>query len=159
MHVSNCRTHPLSSSPPKKVIDDNRERVRSENLRLREAIQSPKWSARLTADHTLAHLKVHSLLLPPEAELKDAAAAVLHRMVRDGQFSRAVCSVLDAWKRWADNAGMREEDFAFVKEHRETFAWASMLVATISEAGEAVEGSLASDLQECLRIWKNVRLG
>jgi L-cysteine desulfidase len=39
------------------------------------------------------------------------------------------------------------------------FAYASLLVAVIEDSLTAAHGTLAMDLQECIRIWKKVRLG
>jgi hypothetical protein len=39
------------------------------------------------------------------------------------------------------------------------FAYASLVLAVIEDSVTAAHGSLAADLQECMRIWKKVRLG
>ena len=46
-----------------------------------------------------------------------------------------------------------------LKEDKVNFAYASLLVAVVEESVGAANGSLAMDLQECVRIWKIVRLG
>jgi hypothetical protein len=39
------------------------------------------------------------------------------------------------------------------------FAYAALVLAVIEGSVTAAHGSLAIDLQECLRVWKTVRLG
>jgi len=46
-----------------------------------------------------------------------------------------------------------------LKEDKPNFAYASLLLSVIEDSATAVHGSLAMDLQECMRIWKIVRLG
>lgn len=84
---------------------------------------------------------------------------LLHRMVLDGEFAASICKVLDLWKAWADNGGMRRSDLDTLREKQELFALASLLVALVRDTVTAHEGTLSLDLQECLRIWKTVRLG
>lgn len=94
--------------------------------------------------------------------LRSVAAGLLHRMLLDGAFASALCAVLDAWKAWADNGGMRKSDLEALRESTkalEMFALASVLVAVIRDVGGAAEGSVGVDLQECLRMWRQVRLG
>ncbi|OLN85283.1 hypothetical protein CCHL11_04358 [Colletotrichum chlorophyti] len=146
-------------------LDDLRDKMRLDaqrrETRTHEAIQSPKWDAALVASHTLPWLQKHHLV--PADGVKDALRAVvgglLHRMVLDGTFAADVTSVMDRWKAWADNGGMRKSDLEVLRERRQDFALASLLVAVIRDAGGAAEGSPTMDLQECLRMWRQVRLG
>jgi len=133
---------------------DNQRR----DARQMEAMQSPKWDTKLVAEHNMRWLKDrkhmhHSL------SLKDAVGVVLHRMVLDGQFASSVCRMLDLWKVWADNGGMRRTDIVAIQEEQAVFAQASLLIAVIKDSTAALEGTLSMDLQECLRLWKTVRLG
>jgi hypothetical protein len=54
---------------------------------------------------------------------------------------------------------MRRAEYLDLKEKQLFFAQASILLAIIEDAVTATHGSLALDLQECVRIWKKVRLG
>jgi hypothetical protein len=54
---------------------------------------------------------------------------------------------------------MRIADLDNLQGRQATFAQASLLVALIKDATSATEGTLAMDLQECLRMWRIVRLG
>lgn len=126
--------------------------------RMMEAIQSPKWDTKLVAEHNLTWLK-HRGHIPHAMSLKDAAGVLLHRMVLDGQFCSTMCRMLDLWKAWAENGGMRKSDFSALQEDQLTFVQATILIALIKDTSSALEGTLSMDLQECLRIWKKVRLG
>lgn len=129
------------------------------DIRQSEALQSPKWDTKLVADHNLRWLKTRRTV-DDSLNLKDAAGTLLHRMVLDGQFTSSVCGMLDLWKTWADNSGMRKSDFTALQDDQETFAHASLLVAMIKDATTAaLEGSVSVELQECMRMWRTVRLG
>lgn len=135
------------------------------DLRTHEAIQSPKWDAALVASHALPWLRQHGHLPSSSSDTtapetpRAVVGGLLHRMLLDGAFADDVASVLGAWKAWADNGGMRKSDLEALREARTSFALASLLVAVIRDAGVATEGGLAVDLQECLGMWRQVRLG
>ncbi|KAL2875009.1 hypothetical protein SGCOL_009853 [Colletotrichum sp. CLE4] len=150
------------------VRDRMRLDARRRETRAHEAIQSPKWDAALVATHTLPWLQQQGYLSTPTTSdiitptLRSVAAGLLHRMLLDGAFASSLSAVLDAWKAWADNGGMRKSDLEALREGPkalEMFALASVLVAMIRDVGGAAEGSVGVDLQECLRMWRQVRLG
>lgn len=126
--------------------------------RMMEAMQSPKWDTKLVAEHNLGYLK-ESGAVATDMGLKEVVGTLLHRMVLDGQFSASLCRLLDLWKAWGENGGMRKSDLAALREDQTTFAYATLLVAIIKDTSSALEGTLSMDLQECLRMWKMVRLG
>ncbi|EAQ85124.1 hypothetical protein CHGG_09138 [Chaetomium globosum CBS 148.51] len=142
---------------------DMRERQRVEaqrrEARLIEALQSPKWDAKLVAEHSLAWLVKNGEVDERVEGVKEAVGGVLHRMVLDGQFATKLCQMLDLWKAWAENAGMRRSDLEALQGDQITFAYATLLVAIIKDTSTALEGTVAMDLQECLRMWRTVRLG
>jgi hypothetical protein len=123
-----------------------------------EAMQSPKWDTKLVAEHELKWLKSQRQL-PASMNLREAVGQILHRMVVDGQFSAGLCRMLDVWKAWADNGGMRKSDLTTLETDKVTFAQATLVVAVIKDTSGALEGTLSMDLQECLKIWRKVRLG
>lgn len=141
------------------VVQDRqrREQQRRETER-HEALQSPKWDNVLVAEHNLNWLRARGLV-DKELALRDVVGTTLHRMVLDGDFARGISEMLDAWKAWADNGGMRAADFETLRCRQEVFAQASLLVALVKDATGAHEGTLSMDLQECLRMWRVVRLG
>ncbi|KAM0817099.1 hypothetical protein AB5N19_02902 [Seiridium cardinale] len=123
-----------------------------------EALQSPKWDNKLVAENYLRWLQRHKHV-EDSIDLKDAVGMLLHKMILDGQFASSISKMLNLWKAWADNGGMRRSDFIALRDDQETFARASLLVAMIKGTTNAHEGTLPMDLQECMRIWRTVRLG
>lgn len=139
-------------------MDRIRRDERRREERLREALVSPKWDAGLVARHNFAWLGKNGHHDEDRTQ-GEVVGDILHRMVLDGEFAAGMAKVLDAWRAWADNAGMRKGDFDELRENQVMFARASLLVAAIKDASTAAEGTLAMDLQECLRLWQKVRLG
>ncbi|KAF7561222.1 hypothetical protein G7046_g2933 [Stylonectria norvegica] len=133
------------------------DRQRSDQ-RMMEALQSPKWEPKLVAEHTLAWLKSRDLW-DNSFTLKEVVGYMLHRMVLDGQFSSSICRMLDVWRAWADVGGMKRSDYQVIQDDLTTFAHATLLIALIKDTSTALEGTLSMDLQECLRLWRKVRLG
>lgn len=123
-----------------------------------EAMQSPKWDNKLVAEHNLMWLRARKAV-DGELVLRDVVGTFLHRMVLDGEFASGICEMLDVWTAWAENGGMRQNDLDTLQTSYEKFAMASLLVALIKDATTAHEGTLSMDLQECLRMWRVVRLG
>lgn len=139
-----------------------------------EALQSPKWDAKLVAEHSFSWLVQRGEITFPShshdhnnskdknkhtEDIKTAVGHILHRMVLDGEFATGLGRMLDLWKAWADNAGMRKADLAALQEDTVMFAYATLVVAVLRDAATALEGTVAMDLQECLRLWRTVRLG
>lgn len=162
--------------------DRQRDQAARREARLSEALQSPRWDAARVAGRSLAWLKERSkaeeeekegkeehgkddgdderlFVVDDQADLKQAVGMLLHRMVLDRAFATRLCRLLDLWMAWADNGGMRKSDFQALDEDKATFALATLVVALISDASSALEGTLSMDLQECLRMWTKVRLG
>lgn len=135
-----------------------RQTAQRHDARFLEALQSPKWETKLVAEHCLKVLKRRSCL-DEDANMREAVGAILHRMVLDGEFTGALVGMLDLWKAWAENGGMRKSDHTAIHNSVELFAQAALVVAVIKSAVAAGEGALAVDLQECMRMWKTVRLG
>ncbi|KAI1326565.1 hypothetical protein F5Y16DRAFT_374602 [Xylariaceae sp. FL0255] len=139
--------------------DEMRVRQQRRETRRREAVSSPKWDNKLVAEHNLKHLKKRGEITNPDAGIKEIVGETLHRMVLDGEFAKSMFKVLDLWKAWVDNGGMRISDMDELNAHREDFCTASLMVALMKDATGVHEGSLSLDLQECLRMWRIVRLG
>jgi hypothetical protein len=123
-----------------------------------EALRSPKWDTKLVAEHCLRWLQGKGLW-DDSLTVKDVVGFMLHRMVLDGEFASKICRMLDKWKAWADVGGMKQSDYQAVQDDQVDFAHASLLVAMIRDTSTALEGTVSMDLQECLRMWRKVRLG
>lgn len=133
------------------------ERQRGEQ-RMMEALQSPKWNTKLVAEHSLRWLQTQNTY-SPSLPTKEVVGYMLHRMVRDQEFTSKLCRMLDLWRAWANIGGMKRSDYQLLQEDPATFAHAALLVALIMDTSTALEGTLSMDLQECLRLWSKVRLG
>ncbi|KXJ97339.1 hypothetical protein Micbo1qcDRAFT_7157 [Microdochium bolleyi] len=138
--------------------DDTRRTAQRRDARFLEALQSPKWETKLVAEHCLRVLKRRSCFAE-DVGTREAVGMILHRMVLDGEFASGLVQMLDLWKGWAENGGMRKAEYEATRDSIEMFAQAALMVAMIKGTVTAVEGTLAMDLQECLRMWKTVRLG
>ncbi|KAI0163997.1 hypothetical protein GGR57DRAFT_452027 [Xylariaceae sp. FL1272] len=143
-------------------MNDMKDQMRRDrerrDLRKREALQSPKWDTKLVAEHCLNHLQKREVV-PADLKMKETVGMLLHHMVLDAEFASSICEMLDLWKSWADNGGMRSSDLDTLDMRRDVFCQATLLVALIKNATGAHEGTLSMDLQECLRMWRVVRLG
>lgn len=137
-----------------------RRDVQRAETRMHEALQSPKWSNDLIASHALTYLKSQSpSLVNPDHDMKRAVEIILWRMVTDTSFAEELVEVLDGWQAFVENGGMRRAEYEALKGKRAMFCFATLMVAAVGESTSAVHGSLARDLQECVRVWKRVRLG
>ncbi|KAK3682599.1 hypothetical protein B0T22DRAFT_289261 [Podospora appendiculata] len=143
-------------------LQDMRDKLRLDTqrkeARFMEALHSPKWSAEVAAGHNLAWLK-RTGTVSESMGVKDVVGTLLHRMVLDGEFTSSLCRMLDLWKSWAENAGMRKSDLSALQEDKVSFAYATLLVSLIKDTSTGLEGTLSMDLQECLNMWRQVRLG
>lgn len=126
--------------------------------RMLEAMQSPKWNNKLVAEHNLAWLKKEGHV-EQDHDLKRSVEILLWKMFPDLALVEELGKLLDNWKKAVDNGGIKRADFLVFKESQVMFAYASLLIALVQNSVTAAHGSLAMDLQECVRIWKKVRLG
>lgn len=134
-----------------------REAQRAET-RMMEAFTSPKWGNKLAAQNFLAWLKKEGHM-DGSFNLERAVEVLLWRMVNEPEFAVDLTKMLDGWKAFVDNGGLRKGDYSTLKEDKIMFGYATLLVAMIEGSVTAAYGTLAMDLQECVRIWKRVRLG
>ncbi|KAM0444431.1 hypothetical protein ACHAO4_010184 [Trichoderma viride] len=143
-------------------MQDMRDKMRTDqqrrDKRTMEALQSPKWNTKLVADYSLKWLKARNIW-DESLSVKEVVGFMLHRMIRDGEFTSVLCKMLDTWRAWSDNGGMRTADYQTIRDDLSMFAEATLLIALINDTSDTLEGTLAMDLQECLRIWHKVRLG
>ncbi|CAI6099564.1 unnamed protein product [Clonostachys chloroleuca] len=143
-------------------MQDMRDKLRTQqqrrDQRMLEALQSPKWDGKLVAEHCFRWLKSRNSW-DEKSTAKDVAGFLLHKMVLDGEFSSELCRMLDRWKAWGEVGGMKKDDYLFLQENQTMFSNATLLVALIRDTSVAAEGTVSMDLQECLRMWKKVRLG
>jgi hypothetical protein len=125
--------------------------VQRAETRMVEALQSPKWDNKLVAEHNLSWLKKEGHVEEGH-DLKRAVEVLLWRMVNQIKIAEDLAQMLDAWKAFVDNGGIRRVDYQALKNSQVNFAYASLMIAIIEDSATAAHGSLAMDLQECVRI-------
>lgn len=144
-------------------MQDSRDRMRlqvqKKDTRLMEAFQSPRWDAKRVAEYGRGWLRARGHVSADAPGIKDIVGTLLHRMILDGQFAATMCGMLDLWKTFADNGGMRKSDFDALRDDLVTFAQATLLISLITDTSTAQAGTLSLDLQECMNMWRQVRLG
>ncbi|KAH7419090.1 hypothetical protein BKA64DRAFT_4707 [Cadophora sp. MPI-SDFR-AT-0126] len=126
--------------------------------RVIEAIQSPKWDNKLIAEHNLLWLKKEGHV-DETHDLKRSVEILLWRMVNEPILAQELAQSLDFWQAFVNNGGLRKAEYLATKENQVMFAYASLFLAVIKASVTAAHGSVGMDLQECMRIWKTVRLG
>ncbi|KAF2678206.1 hypothetical protein K458DRAFT_423390 [Lentithecium fluviatile CBS 122367] len=141
--------------------DSRRRRMREEQRKeaeTLEAIQSQKLPIARVCAANLNYLTT-KLKLPLTPSTHDLLSQILYAMANDASFAARLATMLDLWKNWAQSGGMAKSHFLAVKEDQVTFALASVVLAVLAGMVSEPMGSVVGDLQECLRMWKKVRLG
>ena len=135
-----------------------RQRERSER-REREAVASMRLSASVVAERALNYLgRVGRVDV--ENGLRGAVERLLVEIVRKEEpVTGQTCRLLGKWKDWAERGGMTRDDLALVKNELVGFCFAACAIGLMAEVGGKDETGLATDMRECVRVWKKVRLG
>lgn len=125
--------------------------------RLIEAIQSPRLDNMVIAEANLAYL-IGQEIVPSDYTLDDLARAVLYLMVLDEAQAKLIADILERWMLWWQFGGMQKVQLTLLIENKVTFCYASALVAVVQRANSG-DGNLSSDMLDCMRSWRRVRLG
>lgn len=125
--------------------------------RLIEAIQSPRLDNQIVAEANLAYL-VDQEIVPSDFNLNDLAQAVLYLTVLDESQAKLISDILERWLLWCQFGGMQKAQLDFLKENNVAFCYASALVAVVQRANSG-NGNLSSDMLDCMKAWRKVRLG
>ncbi|KAI9696409.1 MAG: hypothetical protein M1836_005687 [Candelina mexicana] len=133
------------------------QRVREET-RMNEALRSSRLDPALVAAKNLEWL-MNKKHLEKGNTMRTVVEETLYRMLLDESKATAVSDMLNKWKGWADSGGMNQEHFDYVKKSQNIFALASCIVGILNEGSPASDGSVGSDMIECIRVWRKVRLG
>ncbi|KAL5432268.1 hypothetical protein PMIN07_008001 [Paraphaeosphaeria minitans] len=134
------------------VLEERRE------AEMLEAIQSRKLHVGIVATANLKCLK-KQLRLSSVPTLTTVVEHILYGMLQDRAFAQRLSVMLDLWKNRAQSGGMTKSHYLAVKEDQVTFSLASCVLAIIRDLVSEPSSSVVGDLQECLRMWKKVRLG
>ncbi|MCJ1413076.1 hypothetical protein MMC19_007178 [Ptychographa xylographoides] len=92
-------------------------------------------------------------------DLRMAAEKMMYACLVEEGRCEAVCGMLERWRGWVERGGMNREDLAAVRADVRGFCWAGVLMGVLGLAGGREESVVAVDMQECVRVWKKVRLG
>ena len=133
----------------------NRER---EERRKTEALNSSRLDPGVVAQAAIKYLS-GKVGFEASTEIQQAAERILFEMVKEETRALAICKVLDHWQRWNDQGGMNKQDLALATENPVDFSYAACLMCLFRKATISEESSVALDLQECVRVWKKIRLG
>ena len=153
----------------KNFMDDQYARIEAERRRaveeerkkeddLREALVSQRVSINMVAAACKNWL-VEQKKAMEDDEIDDIVALILWEMVRDIQFASDLARLLDMWKEWAEGGGMTKAHFEAAKNNMTSFALAACVLCLVRDTAASASGSVVSDLQDCLRMWRKVRLG
>jgi hypothetical protein len=138
-----------------------RKRMKEDQRReteLNEAMQSQKLPISVIAEACRKWL-LKKYALDEETTNIALVEQVLYGMVHDAQFASRIATMLDLWKNWSLSGGMTKSHYLAVKEDQVMFSMASFVLLMIRSTVSEPTGSVVGDLQECLRMWKKVRLG
>ncbi|KAF2400815.1 hypothetical protein EJ06DRAFT_407582 [Trichodelitschia bisporula] len=142
------------------MAEMGRRRLREEQKaerEIKEALGSQRLGVGVVADANVRWL-VEKGYVQPEATVAVVVEGVLWGMMAEAEMARAVADMLETWRNWADG-GMTKGHVEMLKREQLTFAYASCVMALIRETSGGESGSIVGDLQECLRMWRKVRLG
>lgn len=128
-----------------------------EERRLIEAIQSPRLENETVASATLAYL-VREKVVPEYYTTQDVAHAVLYLFIVDHEQAKVIADILGRWTLWSQYAGMQTVQLDILINNKIAFCYAAALVSVVRQA-RLGDANASSDMLECLRLWKRVRLG
>lgn len=138
----------------RKMIRDKQRR----EAEMLEAMQSQKLPISTIAEANRKWL-VQKFELPESVTPRILLEQILFGMVQNSSFAKRLAAILDLWKNWSQSGGMTKGHYAAVQEDQVVFALASFVLLAIRSTVNEPTGSVIGDLQECLRLWKKVRLG
>ncbi|EEA21255.1 hypothetical protein TMatcc_009337 [Talaromyces marneffei ATCC 18224] len=128
-----------------------------EERRLVEAIQSARLENNTVAKATLAYL-IAERVVPEGYTIEDLALAVLYLMVMDNAKGKLIGDILERWALWSQFGGMQKVQLELLMKNKVAFCYAAALVSVVYHA-EAGDSNSSTDMLECLKSWKRVRLG
>ncbi|KAF2497723.1 hypothetical protein BU16DRAFT_525331 [Lophium mytilinum] len=141
--------------------ESRRRQMRDEQRReqaVTEAMLSQKLGIRIVAEACLKWL-VKKVYVKEETSIADVVEQILWGMIQDEAVAKKMATMLDHWKSWSQSGGMTKAHYVMLRENQNTFALAACVLFVIKTTTAEPTGSVVSDLQECLRMWKRVRLG
>lgn len=138
-------------------IQAQRELREYEERRVAEALNSQRLEVKAVLEANLAYL-IKENVIPEYYTLSDLVHAVLYLMILDRERAKWIAEILDRWSGWTNSVGMTRPHLVFLQDHKLEFCYASALVSIVQKMNSS-EDKAASDMLECIRLWKRVRLG
>lgn len=123
-----------------------------------EAFNSHRLGIRVVAEASRKWL-VQKDIIFEGLTIPGVVEQILFCMIKREDIANRVSGMLDRWRNWTENGGMTNQHFQMVRDETTVFAFASFILCVIMDASKDPAGNVVSDLQDCLRIWKVVRLG
>ncbi|MCJ1257850.1 hypothetical protein MMC24_005676 [Lignoscripta atroalba] len=134
-----------------------RDRERAER-RDTEALNSSRLETVVVAQAALTYLAKEEKARPC-SDVQRGAEGILFRMMQDEGLTVGTCKILDRWQQWTDRGGMNKEDLKVLQDSTSHFCNAACLMGLFRIASLKEESSVALDMQECIRVWRKIRLG
>jgi hypothetical protein len=144
----------MSHSHQRKRLAEEKKR----ELEIQEALRSQRLAVHSVADANRKWM-VEKGHVPEGTSLALVVEKVLWEMMHSQERTKKIVDMLEAWKGWADNGGMTKTQYLELRDQQLEFAYASCVLCIIRDSAGAGAGNVVSDMQECLRMWKRVRLG
>ena len=129
-----------------------------ENLREREALGSGAVKGEIVAERAVRWFVAEGGM-EAGAGLAEIVEEWLLGMVREEAQAVAGCEILERWRVWSERGGLNKEDLGALKKEKRAFCYAACVMGLLANACAKEESSVALDMQECTRVWKNVRVG
>lgn len=127
-----------------------------EEKRLTEAVNSTKLSNEIVAKACVAWL-VAEKDIPPDYKITDVVRAALYLMVLDATWAKSITEICDRWVVWG-KSGLNVSDITELRGNKISFCYAAATIYTMQIAAQS-DGKLSTHMQECLDLWKKIRLG
>ena len=138
-------------------MDREQAKERS-SKRQREAIGSSRLDATSVTTAILKWLRAEKLI-DEDTSVQSVVETFLVDLIRQEDHAMIVCNVLNRWREWSDRGGMTVDDLEYLKLHKVPFCNAACIMGLFREVCTKEESTVALDMRECVRHWKNVRLG
>lgn len=127
---------------------------------MEQALQSTPWDNEVVANSSLRWLRDQPFSDTASlSNLETAVNTILRGMILDPAYAASLFRVLDLWKDWSSNGGIKQADVETLAKAPMLFADATLLVGLMKAAGTSGKGALAADLRKCFEAHKIVRLG
>ncbi|WEW56436.1 hypothetical protein PRK78_001879 [Emydomyces testavorans] len=140
--------------------DDLRETQRLqreyEENRETDAMNSPRLSNKIVAKACVTWLIAQNDI-PSNYEVTDVVRAALYLMVLDSVRAKSIAETCDRWMVWS-KSGLNKSDMVELAGNKTSFCYAASMIYTMQIAAQS-ESKVSTHMQECLGLWKKVRLG